>query len=165
MKPIRASFLLPHILCALSLVLAPGASHASTNAQPWGEQEAERDAQEEITSEERSAQEGMSSSIYGRITNINQDMKVLSLLPTDQVENKEEEDDDDDTSQDYHFTSSTPITNMGSLNELVAGDYVNLEYYTFRDKNRITEISFDKHGENGNNTPETNEHSSEVLVG
>lgn len=162
MKPIRSS--LPFLLCVLSLVFFPQPSEASTNAQPWGEQEAERDAQEEITFAEKSAQEGMSSSIYGRITNINQDLKVLSLLPTDQVENKEEEDDDDDTSQDYHFTSSTPLTGLGSLSELVAGDYVNLEYYTFRDKNKITEISFDKHNEGGNNTEGTGS-TSAILVG
>lgn len=162
MKPIRSSLL--SIFFALSLVLAPGASPASTNAQPWGEQEAERDAQEEVTFAEKSAQQEMSSSIYGRITNINQDIKVLSLLPTDQVENKEEEEDDDVTSQDYHFTSSTPVTGLGSPSELVAGDYVNLEYYTFRDKNRITEISFDKHGKNESGTQEAKEKPS-VLVG
>ncbi|MFH0985412.1 MAG: hypothetical protein V1882_07725 [Candidatus Omnitrophota bacterium] len=163
MKPIRSSLLT--LFCALSLVLTPRLLLASTNAQPWGEQEAERDAQEEVTSEEKSAQEEMSSSVYGQITNISQDMRTLSLLPTDQVENKEEEDDDQVTSQDYYFRSETPITGMGSLSELSAGDYVNLEYYTFRDQNRITEISFDKHGETQRSNTEGSGTSTGVLVG
>ena len=163
MKPIRSS-LLP-LFCALSLVLTPRLLLASTNAEPWGEQEAERDAQEEITSEEKSAQEEMSSSIYGRITSINQDMRVLSLLPTDQVEDKDEEEDDGDTSQDYYFKSDTTLTGTGSLSELSPGDYVNLEYYTFRDKNRITEISFDKHEEIKSSDTEANGNSTGILVG
>lgn len=163
MKPINLFFSIS-LFCALSCMLTPRLL-ASTNAEPWGEQEAERDAQEEITSEEKSAQEEMSSSIYGRITNIDVDAKVLSLLPTDQVENKEEEDDDEDTSQDYHFKSDTALTGVDSLSELSAGDYVTLEYFTFRDKNRITEISFDKHGESENNASEAKSNSPGVLVG
>jgi hypothetical protein len=151
------------LLCALNLTLAPRLLLA--NAQPWDEQEAERNAQEEITSNEKSAQEEMSSSIYGRITSLDQNAKVLSLLPTDEVENKEEEEEDDDASQDFHFTSNTTLTGIDDLSDLSVGDYVTLEYYTFRDKNRITEISFDKPEENENNTPETKEKTPGVLVG
>jgi hypothetical protein len=169
MKPVNLFFSLS-LCCALGLVLTPGLLPASTNAQPWGEQEAERDAQEEITFAEKSAQEEMGSSIYGRIISIDQDAKVLSLLPTDQVENKEEEDDDGDTSQDYHFKSDTALTGMSSFSELSAGDYVTLDYFTFRDKNRITEVSFDKHGRKEgtskeNNASEAKEYSPGVLVG
>jgi hypothetical protein len=159
------SFHLLSLFCALSLMLIPRLLLANTNAQPWDEQEAERNAQEEITSEERSAQEEMGSSIYGRLTNINMNGKVLSLLPTDEVEDKEEEDDDEDASQDFHFTSDTTLTGIDSLDELSPGDYVTLEYYTFRDKNRITEISFDKHEESENDASEAKEKSPGVLVG
>ena len=164
MNPMN-SFRLLSLFCALSLMLIPRLLLANTNAQPWGEQEAERDAQEEITSEEKSAQEEMGSSIYGRITNINMNEKILSLLPTDEVEDKEEEDDDDDTSQDYHFKSDTTLTGIDSLGELSPGDYVTLEYYAFRDKNRITEISFDKHGESENDASKAKEFAPGVLVG
>ena len=157
------SFRLLSLLCALNLMLAPRLLLA--NAQPWDEQEAERNAQEEITSDEKSAQEEMSSSIYGRITSIDQNARVLSLLPTDEVENKEEEEDDDDASQDFHFNSDTTLTGIDDLSDLSAGDYVTLEYYTFRDKNRITEISFDKPEENENNTPEAKGKTPGVLVG
>ncbi|MBI4710963.1 MAG: hypothetical protein HY767_00645 [Candidatus Omnitrophica bacterium] len=117
-----------------------------------------------MTSHERSAEEEMSSSIYGRITNINMDEKILSLLPTDEVEDKEEEDDDGDAPQDYYFRSDTPLTGMGSLSELAAGDYVTLEYYNFRDKNRIREISFDKHEEK-DDASEAKASNPGVLVG
>jgi len=151
------------VLCsALSFALTPYLF--ADNAQPWDEQDAERDAQEEMTSSERSAQEEMSSSIYGRITNINLDEKILSLLPTDEVEDTEEEDDDGDASQDYHFKSDTPLTGMGSLSELAAGDYVTLDYYNFRDKNRIREISFDKHEEKDDAT-EAKAANPGVLIG
>ncbi len=146
-------------------MLAPRLLLASSNAQPWDEQEAERNAQEEITSEEKSAAEELSSSVYGRITSIDPNIKVLSLLSTDEVENKEEEDDDEDAAQDYHFTSDTTLTGIDDLSDLAPGDYVTLEYYTFRDKNRITEISFDKPEENENNTPEAKEKTPGVLVG
>jgi hypothetical protein len=149
MKPTRL-FLL--VCCALGLMLTPRLLLANSNAQPWDEQEAERDAQEEITGEEKSAAEEMSSSIYGRITSIDLNTRILSLLPTDEVEDKQEEDDDDDTSQDYHFTSGTTLTGVDELSDLAPGDYVTLEYYTFRDKNRITEISFDKKEESENDT-------------
>lgn len=164
MKSMNPFFLLS-LCCALCFLVTPCSLLASTNAQPWDEQEAERDAQEEITSEEKSAQEEMGSSIYGRIISIDQNAKVLSLLPTDEVENKEEEDDDDDTSQDYHFKSDTTLTGIDELSELAPGDYVTLEYYTFRDKNRITEISFDKHSENESDTSQAKEFSPGVLVG
>ena len=157
------SFRLLSLLCALNLMLAPRLLLA--NAQPWDEQEAERDAREEITSEEKSAAEELSSSVYGRITSIDQNTKVLSLLLTDEVENKEAEEDDDDASQDFHFNSDTTLTGIDDLSDLSAGDYVTLEYYNFRDKNRITEISFDKPEENENNTPEAKEKTPGVLVG
>ncbi|MFH1800488.1 MAG: hypothetical protein ABH891_06560 [Candidatus Omnitrophota bacterium] len=162
MKPIHLFLLL---CCTLSLMLTPRLLLASSNAQPWDEQEAERDAQEEITSEEKSAQEEMGSSIYGRITSIDPNAKVLSLLPTDEVENKEEEDDDEDTSQDYHFKSDTTLTGIDELSELSPGDYVTLEYYTFRDKNRVTEIVFDKHEEGKSDASNAKEFSPGVLVG
>jgi|GEM_PF-3122976 len=157
-------FRLLSFCCVLSFMLTPCASLASTNAQPWGEQEAERDAQEEITFAEKSAQEEMSSSIYGRILSIDQNAKVLSLLATDEVENEEEEDDDDDTSQDYHFKSDTTLTGIDDLSDLAPGDYVTLEYYAFRDKNRITEIVFDKHEEGKSDTAKAKEFSPGVLV-
>lgn len=159
------SFPLFSLFCVLGLTLAPCSLPASTNAEPWGEQEAERNAQEEITSEERSAQEEMSSSIYGRITNINMDEKILSLLPTDEVEDKEEEEDDDDAPQDYHFKSDTTLTGIDSLSELSPGDYVTLEYFMFRDKNRITEISFDKKEESESGASEKMGKSPDVLIG
>jgi PDZ domain-containing secreted protein len=162
MKPMH-SFLLLSLFFILSLMLTPRLLLA--NAQPWDEQEAERNAQEEITSEERSAQEEMGSSIYGRITSIDLNAKVMSLLPTDEVEDKEEEDDDDDASQDYHFKSDTTLTGIDELSDLAPGDYVTLEYYTFRDKNRVTEISFDKHEENENEASNAKEFSPGVLVG
>jgi hypothetical protein len=153
------------LFCALSLILTPALVLANTNAQPWDEQEAERDAQEEITSEAKSAQEEMSSSIYGRITSINMDAKTLSLLPTDEVENAEEEDDDDDAPQDYHFQSDTTLSGLDSLSDLAPGDYVTLEYYTFRDKNRVTEISFDKHSEREDDASKAKEYAPADLVG
>lgn len=163
MKSIH-SFRLLSLFCALSLMLIPRLW--ATNAQPWDEQEAERDAQEEITSEERSAQEEMSSSIYGRIININKDANILSLLATDEVEDKEEEDDDDEATQDYYFKSDTTLSGIDSLSDLAPGDYVTLEYYTFRDKNRVTEISFDKHEESSeDDASKAKEYAPADLVG
>jgi hypothetical protein len=163
MKPMRPFRWFP-LFCILSLMLAPRLLSASTNAQPWDEQEAERNAQEEITSEEKSAQEEMGSSVYGRITSIDPNAKILSLLPTDEVENKEEEDDDDDTSQDFHFNSDTTLTGIDEISELAPGDYVTLEYYTFRDKNRTTEISLDKDNTGKNDSSNAKEFSPGVLV-
>ena len=138
---------------------------ADNNAQPWDAVDAERDAQEEVNSEEKSAQEEMSSSVYGRITNIDRDAKIISLLPTDQVENEDEEEDDEITSAEYHFISNTPLEGLGELSELAVGDYVTLEYYAFRDRNRITEIVFDKHAENRSEADEVKENSPGVLIG
>jgi hypothetical protein len=151
------------LLGALIFVLAPALP--ADNAMPWGEQEAERDAQEEETFAEKSSQEEMSSSIYGRITGIDLQGKTLDLLPTDQVENEELEEDDDVTAQNYRFKSNTPLTGLSSFNELSPGDYVTLEYYAFQNSNRITEIVFDKHGENENAPAETQEAPPGVLVG
>jgi hypothetical protein len=164
MKSVQPFRWLP-LFCVLSLMLVPRLLLASTNAQPWDEQEAERNAQEEITSEEKSAQEEMGSSIYGRITSIDPNAKVLSLLPTDEVENKEEEDDDDDTSQDFHFNSDTTLTGIDEIGDLAPGDYVTLEYYTFRDKNKVTEISLDRDDTSKNDGSSPKEYSPGVLVG
>lgn len=163
MKPMNL-FCSLSLFCVLSLVPAP-ALLADNNAQPWDEVEEERDAQEEMTNDERAAQEEMSSSLYGRITSIDLDAKVLSLLPTDEVEDKEEEEDDEISPREYHFTSDTPLAGLGSLSEISPGDYVTLDYYAFRDRNRITRIDFDKHGENQNDTTEAKESAPGVLVG
>ena len=155
-----------------SLVLFFGLSFVFTpvlfadNAEPWDAREAERDAQEEVNSSERSSQEEMSSSIYGRIISINADSGVLSLLPTDQVENDEEDEEDDEvTSDEYHFKSNTTLTGLDSFSELSPGDFVTLDYYNFQDRNRLLEITFDKHGETKNDTAEAKESSPGVLVG
>lgn len=153
---------------ALGFMAVPVAS--ANNAMPWDAQEDEMAAREEMNADEKSAQEEMSSSIYGRITSLDLRGKVLSLLPTDQVENEEAEDDDEDTPAEYRFKSNTTVTGIDSLRELSPGDYVTVEYYEFKDRNEITEIVFDKHSENNNAADEststqTNEPSSGVLVG
>ena len=160
-----------HLITVLTVLtfMAPPISFAN-NAMPWDAQEDEMAAREEMNADEKSAQEEMSSSIYGRITSIDLRRKVLSLLPTDEVENEEAEEDDEDTPEEYRFKSNTTVTGIDSLKELSPGDYVTLEYYEYEDRNEITEIVFDKHSEDEETTDEntatkTNEASSSVLVG
>jgi cytoskeletal protein RodZ len=135
------------------------------NAMPWDAQEDEMEAQHEMIADEKSAEQEMSSSIYGRITGIDFERKALSLLPTDQVEDEEAEEDENDTTQQYRFKSNTTVTGIDSLRELSPGDYVTLDYYAFEDRNEVTEITFDKHSENENASAETQEKVSGVLVG
>jgi len=167
MKPMNVL----HLITVLTVLtfMAPPISFAN-NAMPWDAQEDEMAAREEMNADEKSAQEEMSSSIYGRITSIDLRRKVLSLLPTDEVENEEAEEDDEDTPEEYRFKSNTTVTGIDSLKELSPGDYVTLEYYEYEDRNEITEIVFDKHSEDEETTDEntatkTNEASSSVLVG
>jgi len=169
MRPITS---LLSSLLLYALILTPTRASFANNAIPWDAREDEKEAQEEMISDEKSAQEEMSTSIYGRITNINFSGKVLSLLPTDEVENEEAEEDDEDTTQEYRFKSNTTVSGIDSLRELSPGDYVTLDYYDFEDRNEVTEITFDKHEENKNApaetenaTSETKETGSSVLVG
>ena len=133
------------ILFTTHFILTPAAF--AENAMPWDAADAQRDAEEEMLGDEQQAESEMDSSLYGRVTNVNPNLNLLSVLPTDSDESPELEEAMDISPQYFRTDSKTTFTGIDGLQDITSGDYVTVDFYEFHSTNIATGITFEKEGE------------------
>jgi len=115
---------------------------AHGNDQPWDMQEDLEDTQQEESEDEKSAQEEMDSSVYGKLISVN--------VPGSTIVVEEESPYSDkviggDSPNIYTISVSTKtnFTSAASLNDLDIGDTVSVDYYTLGARRIAEHISLE----------------------
>ena len=106
--------------------------------QPWDVQDDLDAAKREVEYDEIGARRGMGSTIYGEVLRIDNAANSMSV--------REGSDGKKGSARTYFINPGTTFTIVSSIRQLYEGDYVTVDYYSFKGKRFADSVLLEKRG-------------------
>ena len=124
--------------------------------KPWDAQADEDAAKREMESDEIEAQKEMDSTIYGKVVKNDKAAKSISVQ-----EDGDEENSDINT---YFIKPETTFTVVSSVRQIFEGDYVTVDYYSFKGKRFAESVLLERRGHKQGVSQETKDNLLKMLI-